>query len=184
MRLSKRAAVTSEVADALARALPYAALLTAFLVLVYLARDDIGGPFARITAIVFALTVLLMVRQGVILRSDAVNREKRAARMVEDRFESLIANASDVIMIVEPGGTLRFVSPACERTLGFRPDEVLGGNLLDVWTGPDREKLRGLLAAIAATPAGTVGPVELVFERGPSRHVLESVGSNLTTDLA
>ena len=44
--------------------------------------------------------------------------------MVEDRFASLIANASDVIMIVEPDGVLRFISPACERTLGFKPDEV------------------------------------------------------------
>ena len=184
MRLSERAATTSETADALARALPYAALLIPFLVLVYLARDDIGGSSAGVTIVIFALTVLLMVRQGVILRSDAVMRERRAARMMEDRFESLIANASDVIMIVEPAGILRFVSPACERTLGFRPDEVLGSSLLDLWRGPDREKLCALLARIAATPAGTVGPVELVFERGQSRHVLESVGSNLTTDPA
>ena len=52
--------------------------------------------------------------------------KKRAARMVEDRFASLIANASDVIMIVEADGALRFVSPACERTLGFKPEEVAG----------------------------------------------------------
>src|SRR5262249_22611932 len=95
--------------DALSRTLPYATSLTVFLVLVYLSRSDIGGPVAVMTVVVFTLTLLLMVRQGVVLRGDAALRERRAARMVEDRFESLIANASDVIMIVETDGVLRFV---------------------------------------------------------------------------
>jgi diguanylate cyclase (GGDEF)-like protein/PAS domain S-box-containing protein len=170
--------------DTLSRTLPYAASLTVFLVLVYLSRGVIGGPVAVMTVIVFTMTLLLMVRQGVVLRSDAALRERRAARMVEARFESLIANASDVIMIVETDGVLRFVSPACERLLGFRPEEIVGKSLLDIWTGPDCDRLRALLTEITATPSGMVGPVELVIEGGPSRRVLESVGSNLTTDPA
>ena len=180
----KSAPVESNTADMLTRALPYAALLTALLVLVYSTRADIGRPAALMTTVVFALTLLLMVRQGVVLRGDAVVRERRAARLVEDRFASLIANASDVIMIVESDGTLRFVSPACERTLGLKPDDLVGKNLLDVWVGSDAEKLRTLLMEIAATDSGTVGPVELAIERGTDRYVLESVGSNLTADPA
>jgi diguanylate cyclase (GGDEF)-like protein/PAS domain S-box-containing protein len=176
--------VESSTADNLTRALPYAALLTALLVLVYSTRADIGGPAALMTTVVFALTLLLMVRQGVVLRGDAVVRERRAARLVEDRFASLIANASDVIMIAESDGTLRFVSPACERTLGLKPDDLVGKNLLQVWSGPDGEKLRELLTQIAATRSGTVGPVEVAIERGSDRYVLESVGSNLTADPA
>ncbi len=113
-------------------------MLTAFLVLVYFTRSDIGGPAGLMTMVVFSLTLLLMVRQSLVLRGDALIREKRAARMVEDRFASLIANASDVIMIVEPDGVLRFISPACERTLGFKPDEALGRNLLEMWGGVGR----------------------------------------------
>ena len=128
--------VESSTADNLARSLPYAALLTALLVLVYSTRADIGRPAALMTTVVFALTLLLMVRQGVVLRGDAVVRERRATRLVEDRFASLIANASDVIMITESDGTLRFVSPACERTLGFKPDDLVGKNLLEVWSRP------------------------------------------------
>jgi PAS domain-containing protein len=59
-----------------------------------------------------------MVRQALVLREDALTRERRAARMVEARYASLIANASDVIMIVAVDGALRFASPASERTLG------------------------------------------------------------------
>jgi diguanylate cyclase (GGDEF)-like protein/PAS domain S-box-containing protein len=170
--------------DALSRTLPYATSLVVFLVLVYLARSDIDGPVAVMTTVVFTLTLLLMIRHGVVLRGDAAVREQRAARMVEDRFESLIANASDVIMIVAADGVLRFASPACERMLGLRPEEILGESLVDVWTGTDCERLRALLGEIAAASVGTVGPVELTIERGPNRRVLECVGSNLSADPA
>jgi diguanylate cyclase (GGDEF)-like protein/PAS domain S-box-containing protein len=174
----------SSTSDTLARSLPYAAMLAAFLVLVYFSRSNIGGPATVMTMVVFALTLLLMVRQGVVLRGDALARERKAARFVEDRYASLIANASDVIMIVSAEGTLRFVSPACERTLGLKPEAITGRNLPELWVGEDREKLRLFLAEVAAAPSGTVGPVELRIERGTKRYVIESVGSNLTNDPA
>jgi len=174
----------SNTSDAVARSLPYAAMLAAFLVLVYFARGDIGGPSTVMTMIVFTLTLLFMVRQGVMLRGDALLRERRAARMVEERYASLIANASDVIMIVAPDGALRFVSPACERTLGLKPEELTGRSLPELWAGEDGEKVRLFLAEVAATRSGMVGPVELRVERGARRCVLEGVGSNLTHDPA
>ena len=170
--------------DALARSLPFAAILTAFLVLVCLGRGNIGGPAIVVAMIVFALMLLLMVRQGIALRGDALLREREAARIVEARYASLIANASDVIMIVDEDGALRFVSPASQRTLGFRPEEITGKILPDLWVGEDGAKLRDFLAEVAASPSGTVGPVELRITRGANRRVLEAVGSNLTQDPA
>jgi diguanylate cyclase (GGDEF)-like protein/PAS domain S-box-containing protein len=170
--------------DSLAQSLPYGAMLTAFLVLVYFTRGDIGSPATVMTIVVFGLTLLVMVRQALVLREDALTRERRAARMVEARYASLIANASDVIMIVAVDGALRFASPASERTLGLSPEAVAGKNLLDLWAGDDGERLKAFLVEVAATSGGTVGPVELRIERGPNRYVLEIVGSNLTDDPA
>ena len=178
------AASISNTSDALARSLPYAAMLTAFLVLVYFTRSDIGGPAATMTMIVFSLTLLLMVRQAVIMREDATTRERRAARMVEDRYASLIANASDVIMIVAADGALRFSSPASERTFGLKPEDVAGKNLLDFWAADESERLKAFLVEVAASSGGTIGPVELRIERDPVCCVLEIVGSNLTNDPA
>jgi diguanylate cyclase (GGDEF)-like protein/PAS domain S-box-containing protein len=175
---------TPKSSDALARALPYAAMLAAFLMLVYLSGGSVSGPANAMTMIVFALTLLLMVRQSVVLRGDALVRERRAARMVEERYASLIANASDVIMIVSADGVLRFASPASERTLGLSPAQIIGRSLPELWAGEDAERLRAFLAEVAATPSGTVGPVELRVERGARRYVVETVGSNLTQDPA
>ena len=174
----------SAVSNIVARSLPYAGMLAAFLVLVYFARGDIGRPATVMTMIVFSLTLLLLVRQVVMLRGDALLRERRAARMVEDRYASLIANASDVIMIVAADGIVRFASPAIERTLGLRPEEITGRSLPELWGGEDGERLRRFLEEVGASAGGTVGPVELRIEQGHKRCVIESVGSNLTQDPA
>ena len=176
--------VESGVSNSLAQSMPYVAILTAFLVLVSLTRGDVGSPATVMTIVVFGLALLVMVRQALVLREDAATRERRAARMVEDRYESLIANASDVIMIVAVDGALRFASPASERTLGLKQEDIVGQNLLDLWTGEDSERLRAFLAEVAATPGGAVGPVAMRIERGAERYVLEIVGSNLTDDPA
>jgi len=48
-------------------------------------------------------------------------------------------------------GVLRFVSPACERTLGLKPEEITGKSLPELWVGEDGEKVRVFLAEVAAT---------------------------------
>jgi diguanylate cyclase (GGDEF)-like protein/PAS domain S-box-containing protein len=104
--------------------------------------------------------------------------------MVEERYASLIANATDVIMTIAADGTLLFASPAAERTLGLRPDQLAGRNLLEFWTGEDGERLRAFLVDVAASSGAPVGPVEVGIERGRDRVVLEVVGRNLTNDPA
>ena len=159
-------------------------MLTALLVLVSLTHGDISSPTTLMTIVVFGLALLVMLRQALILREDALTRERRAARLVEERYESLIANATDVIMTVAADGSLMFASPASERTLGLRPEELVGKNLFDVWSGEDGERLRAFLGEVAASSGAPVGPVEMSIERGRDRCVLEIVGSNLTNDRA
>jgi diguanylate cyclase (GGDEF)-like protein/PAS domain S-box-containing protein len=162
----------SGASDALARSLPYAAMAAASLVLVYLSRGDLGGPAKVMTGIVFGLTVLLMFRQGVMLR------------MVEDHYASLVANAADVIMIVDADGVVRFASSAAERTLGLKPEKITGRTLPELWGGEDGERVRMFLDEVARSASGIVGPVELRIERGTKRCVVEGVGSNLRDDPA
>jgi diguanylate cyclase (GGDEF)-like protein/PAS domain S-box-containing protein len=170
--------------NVLVQGLPYAAMLVSFLVLVYFTRGDVSDPATIMTMIIFVLTLLLMVRQGVIFRDDVLLREQRAAGLVEARYASLIRNASDVIVIVDVDGCLRFASPAAERTFAFRPDDLVGHNLLDLWVDADRDRLAGFLAEVAATRGKAVGPVEVQVSSGTKRFTLESVGSNLLHDPA
>ena len=164
--------------------MPYIAMMVSFLVLVYVESSTAASPVNTMTVIIFVLTSLVMVRQGVLSRDDALLRERRAAGIVEARYASLIKNASDVIMITDADGQLQFASPAAERTFAIHPDDLVGRNLLDLWVDGDRERLAAFLAEVAATRGRVVGPIELVVETGDRRSTLECVGSNLMDDPA
>ena len=169
---------------ALIQGMPYVAMLVSFLVLVYVETSTASSPATVMTAIIFVLTLLVMLRQGVLSRDDALVRERRAANIVEARYASLIRNASDVIMIVDVDGRLRFASPAAERTFGLHPDDLVGHNLLDLWGESDRDRLAAFLAEVAETRDRSLGPVEVTAGNGNRHITLESVGSNLLDDPA
>lgn len=170
--------------DTLLQTMPYAAMFTAFLVLVNFTHGDLSSPTTVMTMVVFVLTLLVMLRQSLVLREEALTRERRAARIVEERYASLIANAADVIMIVSAQGVIKFASPACERTLGLRPAEVAGKNLFELWAGEDAQRLRLFFGDVAATRGVPHGPTEMSIAHGATRHVLEIIGSNMTDDPA
>ena len=175
---------TRAVSGLIAQSLPYAAMISAFFVLLALTQGMSSGPATAMTGVTFVLGLFIMLRQGLSLRDDAANRERRAARLVEDHYESLIANASDVIMVVAIDGAIRFASPASERTLGLRPDRAAHGNLFELWRSADADRLRAFLEEVAASTGRPIGPVEMSIDRGSTHFVLEVVGNNLIEDAA
>ena len=56
--------------------------------------------------------------------TEALNAEQEL-RDSEELFRLIIENASDVVFILDCDGTVRFVSPSVESTLGYTPQQVL-----------------------------------------------------------
>ncbi|MFO0050601.1 MAG: ATP-binding protein, partial [Pseudanabaena sp.] len=54
---------------------------------------------------------------------------EQALRQSEERFRSLIENALDIIMILDPDGTIGYVSPSVEKVLGYAVTELVGENV-------------------------------------------------------
>jgi diguanylate cyclase (GGDEF)-like protein/PAS domain S-box-containing protein len=162
----------------------YAGLGLSFFVLVYFAADDGRSPVTVMTISIFVLAILVMARQGVILRDDAQVRQRRAVDLVEARFASLIRNASDVIMIVDGDGRIEYASPAVQRTFGLWHDDLVGQKLAEIWREADRERIAAFLAEVMATRGVSIGPVELSVDTKARHFNLECVGSNLLDDPA
>ena len=57
---------------------------------------------------------------------DEQYRAEQKLRAGEWRFRSLVESTTDIITIVLPDGTISYISPSVERTLGYRPDEHIG----------------------------------------------------------
>jgi PAS domain S-box-containing protein len=107
-----------------------------------------------------------------------------ALRRSEERFRSLVQNASDIITILEADGTIRYVSPAIERVLGLQAEEVVGKNAVAFVDPVDRMGAIRTFAEAKKEP-GVAPPVEfrLRHEDGTWRH-LEINRSNLLDDPA
>jgi diguanylate cyclase (GGDEF)-like protein/PAS domain S-box-containing protein len=49
----------------------------------------------------------------------------------DDWLRFVVQNFSEIVMVVDPDGTLRYASPAFEQILGYDPGEVPGKNIFD-----------------------------------------------------
>jgi PAS domain S-box-containing protein len=84
-----------------------------------------------------------------ILRAMRYAAERRrtieALQRREEHFRSLIENALDLIAIVQTDGVIRYASPSHERILGWRPDELIGIDVLSMIAAEDRSAVRQAL---------------------------------------
>jgi PAS domain S-box-containing protein len=60
---------------------------------------------------------------------DVTERRDRGREL--ERYESIINAVSDVATVVEPDGTITYVSPSVRTVLGYDPDELIGTNGFD-----------------------------------------------------
>jgi PAS domain S-box-containing protein len=107
---------------------------------------------------------------------------EKALRESEMRFRALVQNSSDIITVIDAEGTIRYVSPAVERVMGYRPEEQIGANAFDQVHADDREQVLRIFAEVLKKP-GLHPPVEfrVPHKDGSWRH-LEHVISNLLDD--
>jgi diguanylate cyclase (GGDEF)-like protein len=105
--------------------------------------DNVDSAVVEISSIVlFALVLTRMA--GLIGRQRTLSAELHR-RQGEARFGALVGQANDLIVLLDPDGTVTFSSPSVQR--------VLGRCLLDSFTEPaDRERLEQAIAREETDP--------------------------------
>lgn len=88
------------------------------------------------------------VRQALTQR--ALRRENQQA---EARFRAIVEHAADIVAIVDADGRMRYVSPALERILGYRPEEAYGTPVVAM-AHPDDALVMNRLFEAALTQPG------------------------------
>jgi PAS domain S-box-containing protein len=94
--------------------------------------------------------------------------EARAATLV--RYETLLAEASDAILLVEPGGAIRYAGPSAGHTLGRALEELTGTSVLSLASAAARPELARALEHCAAQPhARTAATIAVGMPGGDRR---------------
>src|SRR5215213_4948155 len=109
---------------------------------------------------------------------------EKAIKESEERFRSLVQNTSDIITILEADGTVRYISPAVEKVMGYKPQEQVGTNAFGSVHPDDRERALATFAEVLKRP-GLHPPLEFrVPHKDGSWRYLEHVINNLLDDPA
>jgi diguanylate cyclase (GGDEF)-like protein/PAS domain S-box-containing protein len=107
------------------------------------------------------------------LRDVTARVEAERARVeTEARFRTVVANSYDVVAVIDPDAVISWVTPNCERLLGWTPDEIEGTSGFDL-VHPDEHGL--VLAELAGFLAGDRDPEALILrmrhKRGTWHHM-------------
>jgi two-component system NtrC family sensor kinase len=120
---------------------------------------------------------------GIIVDITELKRAKEVMRQSEERFRLLVENSMDAVAILDADGTVKYESPSVERVLGYKPEELLGENILAYIHPDDQEAVVQAFSDIIAQGRGQPLSVEtrLLHKDGEWR-MIEGIGNNLLED--
>lgn len=118
---------------------------------------------------------------GIVFNASDVTERWLAENLVresEERFRSLVHNASDLITVIDVDTTIRYQSPSIERTLGYDSDEIVGQKLSDFLHIDDVARtLATLNGAMNQADALVTLEVRIRHRDGSWRHI-ELIGTD------
>ncbi|MBE9096264.1 EAL domain-containing protein [Tychonema sp. LEGE 07203] len=108
-----------------------------------------------------------------------------ALRESEQRFRSLIENATDITIVLDGEGIFRYISPSVKRILGYAPHQAIGRSALGAVHPDDCAAIAQTLHKAIENPKRSQSPLEYrVRHRNGSWCYVEAVATNLLHDPA
>ena len=120
--------------------------------------------------------------QGILVDITDRKQADEALRRSEERFRSLVQHASDIIMVLDPDGMLRYQSAAVAHALGYRPEEVIGANVFSLIHREDVARVQSFFAEVLRSPGISPSIEFRSRHRDRSWHYLEAIANNLLED--
>jgi diguanylate cyclase (GGDEF)-like protein/PAS domain S-box-containing protein len=136
--------------------LPYLAIVAVYGLLADATFSTNNGDRVLVAGAI-AVTALVVVRQILTARENARLMTVEASAREAARFQALIKNASDVILVTDAGGLISFATPSARGLFGRDPAGLEGGPITALVAVAEAPRLMVLLKA-AATRSGISGP--------------------------
>jgi PAS domain S-box-containing protein len=96
----------------------------------------------------------------------------------QERFEELIRHSTDIVSVLDAGGTYQYQSPSAGRLLGYDSEGMVGDNAFDYVHPEDRQRVMAEFADAVEKPDASP-QVEYRFQHSDgSWRWLESIGNN------
>ncbi|MBM3121093.1 MAG: PAS domain S-box protein, partial [Chloroflexi bacterium] len=121
----------------------------------------------------------IIAYEGSLLDVTERRRLEIELRASEERFRSLVQNATDVIAVVSERGEIEYISPSSKTQFGYRPDELIGRIAFDLIHPEDLARVgQAYGEVLQRSNPGT--PTEFRFLHAAGHWIeVETVASNL-----
>lgn len=78
----------------------------------------------------------------------ALKHKQEEMNLMRKRFEALAQKSIDVFEIIAPDGTIKYMSEASEKVIGYKPEERIGKKIFEYYEGKELEKLVGMVEQV------------------------------------
>jgi diguanylate cyclase (GGDEF)-like protein/PAS domain S-box-containing protein len=130
------------------------------------------------------ITLEAFGREVALALESATLTEEVHRRKSEERFRALIQNSSDVVVVVGADGITRYVSPAVERILGYKPQDGIGHSIFrpPMMHPEDTERVREVFAWLIES-FGASATIDCRLRHADGRWIhVEAISKNLLDD--
>lgn len=137
-----------------------------------------GGDSA-LSSVFYTLPVCLFVSESLAWVAERLRKVQTTLSQSEVRFRSLVQHASDMVLITDGDGTIRYVSPSVERILGYDTATLLHTSLFDMVHPGDVSDVEALFNVRLQQP-GVGAPFECrVHHHDGTWRYVETISTNL-----
>jgi diguanylate cyclase (GGDEF)-like protein/PAS domain S-box-containing protein len=144
--------------------------------------DSSGSATAVVLALITAIAAVA-VAWRIMGLVDESNRSRVVLAESEGRFRALVQHAADIIVVLQPDGTVTYVSPAVEATFGLAPTDVVGRSFDRLLDATSTKQVHELIHDVVADPDQTLS-AELHVSDGTTWHWLETTWTNQLDEAA
>jgi len=113
------------------------------------------------------------------LESSARKKAEEAVKKSEEYFRAVIENSSDIIIIVDKKGIVKYISPSIERFAGYKQAEIIGKSTFDFIHPADLPRATVDFAKALITKETDIPNSFRVRHKDGSERILEGRGKNL-----
>ncbi len=139
---------------------------------------------AAVASVAYAVPICVVVAEALSWSTGRLRaaQSELDRRRDEARFRLLVQNSSDMTSILDADLVRRYVSPACERILGYGPEDLLGKHAAELDHPDDADRTRRFFANLAHRPGESDRFEGRVRHRNGWMRWLEVVATNRLDD--
>jgi two-component system, cell cycle sensor histidine kinase and response regulator CckA len=148
-------------------------------------RTDINKQGETLEFLVSFSLIDYWGRRAILSINRDISERKRIEAAIaasEKRARLLIQGISEIIALLDEDGTVRFISPQAQRTLGINPSEVKGSSVFDFLHPQDRERAAAEFAKTVSEPGEAVPSMVRLRSREGQWVPFEVIANNQLID--